>query len=200
MITPRRLLCALLLLACGLMPLTAIAGPINYTETFMASGTVNGSPFDAQVTFSFSTDTSLIFGNCLGFGGLFCTPNGTASVSIAGVGNGTFTDPFFVFDNQGASVAGFSDAAMEDVVDLSNPAFATYDLKSSIGPLNSTYFFTDTGASFGSTLGTIVFNSFSGTPVFQATTGPTTPEPGSLVLFGSGMVGLATILRRKLRL
>lgn len=27
---------------------------------------------------------------------------------------------------------------------------------------------------------------------------PTTPEPGSLLLFGSGIVGLAGVLRRKL--
>lgn len=42
MITPLRVLCAIVLLACGLMPLTATAGPITYTSTFMAS---NGLPF-----------------------------------------------------------------------------------------------------------------------------------------------------------
>lgn len=190
------LLPVLVLLACGLIPLTAAAGPITFTESFTAAGTVNGNPFDANVTFSLSTDTTLISGS----GGLFLTPDGVASVTIQGVGAGTFTDPFHVFDNQNVSVAGFTDVNIEDIVDLSNSAFATYDLKSAIGPLDSTFFFVDTGASLGSTLGTIVLLSTSGTPTFTATTSGTTPEPGSLVLFGSGVVGLATVIRRTLKI
>ncbi len=190
------LLPVLVLLACGLIPLTAAAGPITFTESFTAAGTVNGNPFDANVTFSLSTDTTLITGG----GGLFLTPDGVASVTIQGVGAGTFTDPFHVFDNQNVSVAGFTDVNIEDIVDLANPAFATYDLKSSIGPLDSTFFFVDTGQALGSTLGTIVLLSTSGTPTFTATTSGTTPEPGSLVLFGSGVVGLATVIRRKLKI
>jgi hypothetical protein len=185
----------LVLLACGLIPLTAAAGPITFTESFNASGTVNGNAFNANVMFSLTSDTTLIIQE----GDLFLTPAGTASVTIQGVGSGTFTDPFDVFDNQGNAVAGFTDTAIEDIVDLSNPAFATYDLKSSIGPLDSTFFFVDTGASLGSTLGTIVLNSTSGTPTFTATAGGTTPEPGSLFLFGSGVVGLAAVIRRKLK-
>jgi hypothetical protein len=107
---------------------------------------------------------------------------------------------FYVFDNQNGAVAGFSDIAIEDIVDLSNSAFATYDLKSSIGPLQTTYFFTDDGVELGSSLGNIVFDSFGGTPTFQASEGGgTTPEPGSLILFGSGVVGLAVKLRRRAR-
>jgi hypothetical protein len=187
----------LVLLVCGLIPLTAAAGPITFTESFTATGTVNGNPFDGNVMFSLSTDTSLITGG----GGLFVTPDGVASVTIQGVGTGTFTDPFYVFDNQGVSVAGFSDPNIEDIVDLSNSAFATYNLQNPIGPLASSFFFVDTGQALGSTLGTIILDSTSGTPTFAATTGGgTTPEPGSLVLFGSGVVALATVIRRKLKL
>jgi hypothetical protein len=121
-------------------------------------------------------------------------------VSIQGIGHGTLTDPFDVFDNQNVSVAGFTDSVIEDIVDLSNPAFATYDLKSAIGPLSTTYFFTDNGVQLGSTLGTIELDSFSGTPTFAATTSGTTPEPGSIILFGSGIVGFAGMLRRRLML
>ena len=167
--TPRLLsvLPVVVLLACSLIPLTAVAEPITFTESFNATGTVNGNPFDANVMFSLTTDTTLITGS----GGLFLTPAGVASVTIQGVGSGTFTDPFDVFDNQSVSVAGFTDVNIEDIVDLSNSAFATYDLKSAIGPLNSTFFFVDTGQGLGSTLGTIVLDSTSGTPTFAATTG-----------------------------
>ncbi|MGA3317720.1 MAG: PEP-CTERM sorting domain-containing protein [Candidatus Korobacteraceae bacterium] len=186
----------LVLLACGLIPLTAAAGPITFTESFTAAGTVNGNPFDANVIFSLTTDTTLITGG----GGIFLTPAGVASVTIQGVGAGTFTDPFDVFDNQNVSVAGFTDVNIEDIVDLSNSAFATYNLQSPIGPLASTFFFVDTGAALDSTLGTIIIDSTSGTPTFAATTSGTTPEPGSLVLFGSGVVGLAAVIRRKLKM
>jgi hypothetical protein len=66
----------LVLLACGLIPLTAAAEPITFTESFAASGTVNGNAFNANVMFSLSTDTTLITGS----GGLFLTPAGVASV------------------------------------------------------------------------------------------------------------------------
>jgi len=200
------LLCVLFIfvgLACGLFPLTSTAGTIVYEESFTAAGTVNGTPFDGTVTFMFRSDTTLVFGDCEGTAGMFCTPNGVASFSIQGIGAGQFTDPFFVFDNQNIKAVGFSDAALEDVLDLGNATFANYNLKSAIGPLNSTtYSFTDTGQPLGSSLGDIVIDSVSGTPRFTAvaSNAQPIPEPASFTLFGSGVVGLAAMLRRKLRL
>jgi PEP-CTERM motif len=46
------------------------------------------------------------------------------------------------------------------------------------------------------TLGVIGSEAFS----LDGTVGTTTPEPGSLMLFGSGLVGLASMLRRKINL
>jgi hypothetical protein len=199
--TLHRVLCVLALLGFGLLPTIAAAGSLTYTETFTASGTVNGSPFDGTVMFSLTSDTSLVFGNCGGVSGVFCTPNTMATVSIQGIGAGTFADLFNVFVNQNIGVAGFTDDAREDILDLANNAFSTYDLKSPIGPLNTTYFFTDNGVMLGSTLGNIVFDSFSGTPTFQASEGQgTTPEPASFLLFGSGLFGLSLVIRRKLGL
>lgn len=194
-----RPLLLLVLSVCALTPLTAFAGSITYTESFDASGTVNGTPFDGMVTFSLTSDTGSIMSNCDGIPGVYCTPNTMATFTIQGIGNGTFNNLFYVFDNQGGAVAGFSAIGIEDIVDLSNSAFATYDLKSPIGPLQSTYFFTDNGVQLGSSLGEIVFSSFTGTPTFQASEQGSTPEPGSFVLFGSGIIGVAAVVRRKLK-
>lgn len=194
----RSVLTVVALLACSLMPLTAMADVITFAEAFIASGTVNGNPFSlSQVIFSLTTDTTLITGS----GGVFLTPDGPASIFIEGVGTGTLNDPFYVFDNQNVSVAGFTDVNIGDAVELSNSAFATYDLKSPIGPLISTFFFVGTGQAFGSQLGTIIIDSASDEqpPLFVAAFGGPAPEPNSLILFGSGVAGLAAMIRRKLR-
>jgi hypothetical protein len=190
--TDRVLIGVLVLLACWLTPLNAVAGSITFTESFIATGSVNGTPFDTNVTFSLTTDTSLINGGE--------TPNTLTEVTIEGIGSGTFTNLFHVFDNTGNSVAGFSAQGIEDIVDLSNPAFGTYDLKSPIGPLECTFFFTDDGVVLGSSLGDITFDSFGGTPTFTASEGGTTPEPGSFILFGTGIVGLAAHVRRRMKI
>jgi hypothetical protein len=195
----RRLLPLAVLLAFGLIPIVASAATITYTESFTGIGTANGNPFNGTVTFTLTSNTSLVFSNCDGLGpNVFCTPNGVAGVSIQGIGAGTFTGPWDVFDNQNVSAAGFTDNAIQDIVDLSNSVFATYDLKSAIGPVNSAYYFVLTGVPVGSSLGNIVISSYSGTPTFTATI--STPDPASITLFGSGVIGLAAVLRRKSRL
>ena len=71
----------LVLLACGLIPLTAAAELVTYTEVFTASGTVNGTPFDGAVTFTYTSDSTLVY-EC--GAPIFCTPTGTASFSHTG--------------------------------------------------------------------------------------------------------------------
>jgi len=194
----RTCLTALALSACCLAPSIAASQAITYTESFDASGTVNGSPFNGLVTFSLTSNVNQIMSNCSG-SGIYCTPDETASFTIQGFGQGTFDNQFWVFDNQNHSVAGFSAVGVQDIVDLSNPAFTTYTLMNPIGPLNTTYSFTDNGVGLESSLGDVIFDSFGGTPVFQASESGTTPEPGSLILFGSGVASLAAAGRRKFK-
>src|ERR1039457_6469964 len=119
------LLCLLVLLACGLIPLTPTAGPITFTESFMAGGTAHTLPLNGNVNLTFTTDTSLSTGGP----GQAETPRGVAGIMIQGIGSGMFSDSLDVFVN--GNVAGFSDPPFPgDIVDLSNPAFATYDLRS----------------------------------------------------------------------
>jgi hypothetical protein len=53
-----------------------------------------------------------------------------------GVGSGTFTDAFQVFNNQATTIAGFEDTAIpSDLLDITNAAFGSYNLSTSIGPI-----------------------------------------------------------------
>ena len=53
-----RVAVAIALLCISLLPMMATADSITYTSSFMASGTVNGTPFDGNVTFSLTSDTN----------------------------------------------------------------------------------------------------------------------------------------------
>jgi hypothetical protein len=141
------------------------------------------------------SDTSGVTGG----GGFFTNALGTFTVDVAGVGTATFTDSMFVFDNQGAIAAGVADTTQNgSVIDTFDAAFGTYDLKTAIGPITNTPFIRP-DLTYGTTLGGLNIQS-SGNSTFTATTGTTVPEPGSLALLGTGVVGLFGSLRRKLML
>ena len=73
------------------------AAPITYTEQALASGTLGARVFtNALVTIVFTGDTT----NVTGGAGFFTNNLGTATISVAGIGTGTFTSSLFVFDNQ----------------------------------------------------------------------------------------------------
>jgi hypothetical protein len=80
------------------------------------------------------------------------------------------------------------------VIGNHNGAFASYDLKSSIGPLSGTAVI-NPGDSFATTSGALVIDSVDGAS-FQATVGAV-PEPSSLALCGLGAVTLAGYARRR---
>jgi hypothetical protein len=177
---------------------TAFASSITYTETVTATGTFNDEDFtNALVTISWTGDTAGV--SCLAG---FCTNQaapGTVLLNVQGFGMGFFNDAVDVFDNQTfkpLAAAGFADGP--SILDTFNAAFASYDLKTAIGPITGGSFI-NSGLIFSTSGGD--FSIFSaGDATFTATTGTTTPEPGTLALFASGIVGLAGMLRRKINL
>jgi hypothetical protein len=127
---------ALGILVSGMMflALGAKAQNIAYTFDGTGSGNVDGNAFaDAAFTITLYADT----GSIVSCGGdVVSVDSLSADIAISGFDDLLFSDPTRIFDNN-LGVAGFSGGGCNgsDYLDLSDPAFQTYDLSTSIGPI-----------------------------------------------------------------
>jgi hypothetical protein len=195
----------------------ATAVPITYTETAVIDGSLNGVDFQsAQITISGSGDTNNIvhgmpccFRNNLGVN--------TVAFDLAGFGTGTFTDLVAVVVNQtntegipgepetGISGAGFSDFTSGFLILWTeDPAFASWDLSTDIGPLTGPGFCNCNpiaNISFPTTLGLLHISATD--PTFTADAAPApAPLPATLplVVAAFGAWGLLAWRRKRLGL
>ncbi len=172
----------------------AKADLLSYSFSGTASGALGMNTFsDASFTITSTGDTSLLTHPAAG---VVAVPDTTATVFVSGLGTATFLIPTDNRDNQNFGSVGFS-APVQSLAILfeSNPAFATYNLTTPIGPIAGASIF-NPGAEFATTAGNFSLTSVS-TVTFQATL-QSVPEPSAFLLVVISMVGISGwALRRK---
>jgi hypothetical protein len=181
---------------------TARAEAITFIETATATGSLGGQSFaNALVTLTATGDTA----NVLTDGFQSAEMSVPLDLTIAGVGSTEFTDPIIVVFNghTGPNEAyGFGDTypnIVEGYAILSTfvPYTGTfYDLQSAIGPIDGVALY-NSGILFNTVAGGFEITTAENA-TFQAVTPAATPEPSSLMLLGTGVLGFARVMRRRL--
>ena len=197
----------------------AVVPAVAQTDIY-DNGAINGTTDAWTINFGFTVSDSFTLGSASTVSGLsfgaWLTPGDileSAEVSITSseFGGTSFFDGVVNFSQGGCSSNQFGFNVCTETGSFSGPALnaGTYWLNLNNAVVNTgdpIYWDENSGPSSASqnSLGTIPSESFTllgGSGPGPGSTGPgatSTPEPSSIMLFGSGILGLAGVLRRKL--
>lgn len=193
---------------------SVLASPVTYNFSGIASGTLGGTAFTNALVQETATGNTtnivslmaVVSGNQVSF---FAEPVSTVTITIAGLGSTTVTDPSAILAVPTPVVieSGFPDLPYVYLGTLDNPpalnsttgyggigsnALLGYNLATSFGPLTASpggigY---PAGLAIDTSRGSLSFTA-NIVPTGQGTFAATVPEPGSLLLLGGGLALLA---------
>jgi hypothetical protein len=130
-----------LALAISTAMIPVLAGPITYSLTTNASGTLGGTTFtNAAVTVTVTGDTNNV-GPAPAPDSNAVMNTGVATVNIAGIGSAFFTDPVGIFSTLTDNIFGMPAVLIADnatgtgIEAQFGQTYLTYDLRSAIGPV-----------------------------------------------------------------
>lgn len=188
----------LLLLAVLMLPGLASAVPITYKFSGIAGGSLTPTGGNAAVFSNvdllvvINTDTSNINTNRFGSGIPATDALVSGTLSLSGLGAGTFNNLLYVFNNQSALEVGFGSLANNDLIDIGNLAAGldTYGLDSAFGPVSDAAPFISQFSGVGTSFGIVSLTSLRNASFVAITDNVDTsvPEPQSLALAMAGLV------------
>jgi hypothetical protein len=192
------------LCAGALLAAPATAAPATYIVTGTAIGTLDGNAFSGVLTVTISGDTADIVVS----GGGTRHRNTVLStvIDVPGFGAVSVTGPDYVFVNQnfdkfGYGVEGISPLCC-DIIQFEDPAFDTYDLTTSLGPLAfPTNLSTQTWGNVPTSGGLLTVTSYIDNTASAVADAPVeVPETGALAVLACGLLGLACSRPRRRKL
>jgi hypothetical protein len=186
------------------------AGPITYTITTTATGTLGASPFtNAGVTLTLAGNTSAVMAGPGSLNNFLVNP-GTATVNIAGLGTATLTGSIEILSTfnsllsgQSAVVIGQLDnpggTSVTGILWTFSPTFLGYQLQTPLGPVSGSGGVANQGPAdgfFSTTAGNLQFAAGQGGGAGRSSfIAAAVPEPETQAL---AIIGLAAMIGTRL--